>query len=214
MTQTKLFEPLVGACNPLILIPRTVSDQQVNSTPLPQRPLVSPPSVTSPVSLARLKELLAYDPLTGVFTWLQCPGRPDHVGKSAGTRHPKNGILIRISGKLYRAARLAWFYMTGEWPEDLIDHRDGDPTNNRWLNLRPADWALNQQNKRAATSRNLWTNLLGVSFHAASGKFEANIGVTENGRKKKVYLGLFDTDVEAHAAYVQAKRQRHPGNTL
>lgn len=40
------------------------------------------------------------------------------------------------------------------------------------------------------------------------------MGVTENGRKKKVYLGLFDTDVSAHAAYVQAKRERHPGNTL
>lgn len=194
--------------------PYPLSDQELGGSAIPHEPPVSPASVTPPVSLARLKELLSYDPLTGIFTWLECPGRPDHVGRQAGTRHLKNGILIRISGKLYRAARLAWFYVTGQWPDDLIDHQDGDPTNNRWLNLRPADWAVNQQNKRRATSRNLWTNLLGVSFHAASGKYEANIGVTENGRKKKVYLGLFDTDVAAHAAYVQAKRERHPGNTL
>lgn len=214
MNQTTLFEPFgrghPGDCRGQ----ERLSDQALAPTFAPSVPQHSPASVTSGVSLATLKERLHYDPETGVFTWLSCPGRPDLVGRPAGTAHPKNGVLIRLDGRVYRGARLAWFYVTGAWPDDLVDHRDGDPTNNRWLNLRAADWSINQQNQRRANSRNLWTPLLGVSFHRRSGKYEANITVTEGGRKRKKYLGLFPTDTEAHAAYVEAKRALHPGNTL
>lgn len=145
---------------------------------------------------------------------MYCPGRPDWEGRVAGFVHPKNGVVIRMSGRRYRASHLAWLYMTGRWPVELIDHKDGDPTNNRWSNLRQADWSTNQQNQRRANNRNLWTRLIGAHFHKASGKFAASITVSADGKKRKVHLGLFDTDVEAHAEYVQAKRKMHPGNTL
>ena len=174
-----------------------------------------PNTYNEQVSHDALLCLLDYDPLTGVFTWLAPPGtRHDLIGSQAGNSRDNNGIVIKIDGVSYRAHRLAWFYMTGVWPQSLVDHRDGDPLNNRWSNLREASHQLNNQNQRASTSRNIWTHFLGVSMHRASGKYEANIGISVNGKKRKKYLGLFDTDAEAHAAYVAAKRELHAGNTL
>ena len=162
------------------------------------------------VSLERLKEALFYDPLVGDFTWRKHPHRVLQNGTIAGTVHMSTGyVMVSLDAKTYAAHRLAWFYMTGRWPADMLDHIDSNRLNNRFANLREANNQLNQQNLHAANSRNLW-GYLGVHFHKKSGRFEANIVVN----KRKKHLGLFDTPDEAHQEYLKAKRQLHEGNQL
>src|SRR4051812_10516942 len=92
----------------------------------------------------RLKELLSYDPLTGVFLWLE-----DRGGKRAGDVagcEKRVYTLISVDDQIYRAHHLAWLYMTGEWPDPFVDHRDLNKHNNIWTNLREATKSQNQAN--------------------------------------------------------------------
>jgi len=151
-----------------------------------------------------LRALLHYDPDTGMFTWIgkRRSGVPAH--RIAGSVHKKGYINIVVMGKSYRAHRLAWFYMRGEWPKDQIDHINMIRADNRWSNLREATGSINQQNKRRAMVTNS-TRLLGAF---RNGKyFSAKIHV---GGKQR-YLGNFKTPEGAHAAYLRAKLEHHKG---
>lgn len=117
---------------------------------------------------------------------------------------------IFIDGKLYLSHRLAFLYMTGEWPGKVVDHLNGDPSDNRFCNLRSTDQKTNLQNKRRAQKTNKSSGLLGVTFHKQTGKFIAAIG--SNG--KRLHLGYFSDPQEAHQAYLEKKRELHEGNTL
>lgn len=90
-----------------------------------------------------LKERLIYDPHTGVFTWRD--GR--HAGKRAGGINDRGYRRIKLRGKRYKAARLAYFYMTGAWPPALMDHRNRTRDDDRWDNLRPVDYRLSGLNR-------------------------------------------------------------------
>lgn len=144
----------------------------------------------------RLTEALKYDPLTGLFT---------RDGKVAGSLNKDGYVQISLDRERHRAHRLAWFYVTGEWPVDQIDHRNGARADNRWDNLREATSIENLQNLRAARSDNA-VGLLGVDFHKKAQRWRTQIRVN----KKKVHIGYFDTPEEAHAAYLAAKREHHP----
>jgi hypothetical protein len=110
---------------------------------------------------------------------------------------PSHGyILIRLDGMLHRAHRLAWFYVTGEWPPLGIDHSNLDRADNRWHNLRLATQSQNCANVR--TRRNSASGLKGVVKHAD--KWRAMI----RNKGRMHHLGLFPTKEEAHAAYVAA----------
>ena len=150
----------------------------------------------------RLRELLKYDPETGQFTWLVSTA--EFVGKIAGfPKRDRAYWLIQIGPKRYRAHRLAWFYMTGEWPKDLIDHRDGDGLNNRWANLREADSSKNTQNSRRRSDNR--SGLKGVNFVARLNKWKSRVSL--NG--KRIYLGSFATPEAAHAAYAAKAIELH-----
>jgi len=159
---------------------------------------------------AQVKAVLNYDPETGIFTWNP---RPRVMGgKIAGNLSPVGYMRIGLGGRgvnkrLYQSHRLAWLYMTGEWPANDIDHINGCRTDNRWVNLRSVDRRTNLENLRVARSNNR-SGLLGVSM--ARKRFNARIYV--NGRV--VNLGNFDLKEQAHAAYVAAKRVHHSGCTI
>ncbi|HFN3771038.1 TPA: HNH endonuclease signature motif containing protein, partial [Enterobacter hormaechei] len=96
------------------------------------------PSRNCPELTAEMvRELLEYDPTTGLLTWKTCRKKVQK-GSVAGSvcgNGRKLYVKVRI-GRLYRAHRLIWLLVTGEWPKCHIDHVDNDGTNNRWSNLR------------------------------------------------------------------------------
>lgn len=155
------------------------------------------------VTQSRVRELLRYDPRTGWFTWqIQSNGRVP-AGSRAGTIKKERGNRreIKIDGKLYQASRLAFFYMTGQWPTQDMDHRNGDPEDDRWSNLREASRTQNVQNRGRFKTKKRDTPK-GVSWHKGIGLYCARITVN----KKTIALGTFDTPEEAGDAYARAAR--------
>ena len=149
------------------------------------------------LSAKRLRKLLNYAPATGVFRWRVRRGR-NNVGTVAGSIHPPKGYrVICIDGKIYRANRLAWLYMTGKWPKLEIGYINHKTSDARWANLR----AMTPSQRGAATRTR---NKLGVRgiWITKSGKYVARIKVA--GKKK--YLGLFDTIEKASVAYTRAAK--------
>lgn len=155
------------------------------------------------LSAERLRELLHYDPETGVFTWRVNRWRL-RAGDQAGFVTVRGRVLIRVDQYAHKAHRLAWFYVHGEWPEKGIDHIDGNPANNRIANLRLTNQSENLQNQRRPHKGNA-SGYLGVSWVKDRGKWEAKI--KHDGRT--VHLGRFAAPEDAYAAYLTAKRKYH-----
>jgi hypothetical protein len=156
------------------------------------------------VTADRLREVLVYDPETGEFRW-----RIDRnnvvAGTLAGSTTSAGYISIRVDGIPHQAHRLAWLYVHGEWPQRLIDHRNGVTSDNRIANLRPATRTQNGQNIQGPRVDNA-SGFLGVSWSARCKRWRAAIRV--DGDKR--HLGYFDTPEEASAAYLTAKAEHHP----
>ena len=123
------------------------------------------------LSATQLRKLLKYDPATGVFRWRVHRGR-NNVGTVAGTHPPKGYRQIRIDGKIYRAHRLAWLYMTGKWPKLEIGYINHKTSDARWANLR----AMTPSQRGAATRMRNKLGVRGV-WMTKSGKYVARIKV-------------------------------------
>jgi hypothetical protein len=146
---------------------------------------------------SRLRELLDYNPETGVFTWKVSTSNRIRAGQKAGATGQSGYQSIQIDRKLYLLHRLAWLYQTGSWPQKYIDHKDGDKTNNKYANLRDVTHSQNLQNQKIRFS------FSGTFPHGP--KYRAKITVD----KTVHLLGTFPTVEEAHAAYLTAKHQFH-----
>lgn len=88
-----------------------------------------------PLTHRRLTDVLSYDRSTGVFTWRVKRGRIANIGDEAGTVTKNGNVTICIDGQIYPASRLAWFYVTKEWPGKRLGFRDGNPSNVAFSNL-------------------------------------------------------------------------------
>jgi hypothetical protein len=154
-----------------------------------------------------LRQLLHYNPDTGVFTWIARAAKAVHVGDVAGSPDKFGYITIGVKKKIYKAHRLAWLYSYGAWPDGLIDHINGRKGDNRLCNLRVVDLSGNTQNIRRPNRRNK-SGFLGVIWF--QNKWRASITIN----RKTYRIGDYATPEEAHQAYLEAKRKHHKACTV
>ena len=155
------------------------------------------------ITQAQLKEYIHYSPLTGVFTRISSPYEAKLGVINSCANHSNGYFQIGISGKLYKAHRLAWMYMHGEWPKDQIDHINRDKIDNRIDNLREASSAQNNQNVGLRSDNA--SGIKGVTYYKITGKWVAKINIS--GKLK--HIGYFKTLEEASQAYESYAKQHH-----
>ena len=134
----------------------------------------------------RLKQVVVYDPLTGLFLDNRTGQERGHITKQGYRR-------IKVDNKNYLAHRLAVLFMTGEFPKNDVDHINRERNDNRWSNLRCVTRQENTFNQKR----------FGVDYYR--GKYRCRItldGVTH-------YLGLFKTEQKAKDAYFALKDTLH-----
>jgi len=167
------------------------------------------------------RQLFDYDPKTGVLTWK--PRTPDMFkdnsrrtaaqeclswntrfsGKDAGWVKPSGYRMVCIEYVQYRAHHVIWLMVTGKWPDDQLDHRNGVRSKNNFSNLREATNAQNHQNMKTRADNT--SGFTGVSWHGQVHKWVAYI----NHAGKRSSLGLFERAEDAHKAYLDAKLRLH-----
>ena len=146
--------------------------------------------------IEQLKSYFNYNPETGEVTWAKSPGRGCPIGKRAGCLRYDGYLIVRFQKTNYYLHRVIWAITHDEWPKELIDHIDKNRQNNKLSNLRQATKKENQRNRTSAT--NTSSQYLGVCYHIRNKKWQAQ-GIGPDG--KNVYLGQFETEVEAADAY-------------
>jgi hypothetical protein len=152
----------------------------------------------------RLRELLDYDPETGVFTRRVDAGSRGKAGSVAGGYHSRGGYLeIGIDGRVYYSHRLAILYVTGEWPTAHVDHINNVKDDNRFANLREATKAQNATNSKRRSDNT--SGFKGVGYDPRRRRWVARIRY--GGRT--TCLGRFKTPDAAHAAYRAAAQELH-----
>ncbi len=154
---------------------------------------------TANITAKRVREELAYDANTGVFTRRIARGGRK-VGHVAGCKMQIGYLCISLGNKLYYAHRLAWLYMTGEWPQQEIDHINGNGDDNRFCNLREATSTQNKQNRRLA--RDTASGKKGVYWHSSQ---KSRAQITVDGQW--IGLGCFDNQEDAARAYADAAKK-------
>lgn len=146
-----------------------------------------------------LLRVLHYDPQNGHFTWRVTYSKAVAGARAGwlneGGKRRKPCWRLCLSWRKYTASRLAWFYMTGHWPVE-VDHRNLDPLDDSWGNLREATRSQNEANK--GVRRNNKLGLKGVD--AFGGGYRAQI----MRNRRKVYLGTFPMPAAAQRAYLAA----------
>ena len=152
----------------------------------------------------RLKELLSYDPETGVFVRIKTTSKKIKVGSVAGTLHPDGYRYIQVDRKKFKEHRLAWFYITSAFPPDQIDHINRNKSDNRFANLRAVTRSENMHNQGINCVNT--SGYKGVYYHKRDKHWRAKIKL--NNVEKS--LGAFPTPEEASAAYLAAQRIYHP----
>jgi hypothetical protein len=166
--------------------------------------------MTDQIIAARVRELLNYDPETGIFTRKVRTAQRHQVGDRACGNPIRTGHLrVAFDSTKYLAHRVAWLYVYGKWPQFDIDHINGIPSDNRIKNLRDVPNRINRQNMRSAKGDNA-SGLLGVTEHVKGRQWRASIHLDG----KRHHIGLYDTPEAAHDAYVLAKRKIHEGCTI
>lgn len=154
------------------------------------------------ITAEHVRELFHYDPDTGVITRIVSRSGAK-AGSVAGALHQSGYINIKIYRRTYKAHRIAWLYMYGEWPQQQLDHINGNRADNRICNLRSATANENSRNRK--THRNNTSGYKGVTWYARARKWQASICV--NGKKK--CIGYFKCPQAAHEAYCSASVMLH-----
>ena len=156
-------------------------------------------------SVERIRELLSYDPDTGVFHWKPRRDRcPMPAGALAGWANSLGYLHISIGNKKYLGHRLAWKYFYGVDAPDQIDHINNDPSDNSIRNLRISNQSQNLANRRRKSNTKYPK---GVSRVGRDGKEKYAVHAGLNG--KSLYVGTFASQEEASAAYLAKAKEIH-----
>ena len=107
-------------------------------------------------------------------------------------------ITIGINGIKYQSHRLAFLYITGEFPPSCVDHKDRNGLNNKWNNLRKANKTQNLANSKIRSDNT--SGFRGVHFCKRDKRYQAYI----NFKNKRKNLGSYATAEAAHNAYIAA----------
>lgn len=167
-----------------------------------------PKALDAEISHAEVRRIMAYDPETGILRWRVRADR-DHSwnmrfsGEEAGAVLTLGYRYINFNKRLHPAHRIAWLWMTGDWPKDDIDHINGDRADNRWANLRAATQMQNSANQKVRSTNTSGTK--GVCWIAKKGRWRASIMVAG----KTIYLGYFSALDDAIAARKAAETEHH-----
>lgn len=151
------------------------------------------------IPLDELKRLVTYSPLTGLFI-AKSQRSTAKAGDVLGSKHLEGYFYLTIKKRSYRASRLAWYYMTGEWPGELqIDHINGCKSDDRWANLRICTNTENSRNTKL--SKRNTSGHKGVMWHCRVKKWQVSIRID----RKLKHLGYFDDIQDAIIARQQAE---------
>ncbi|MCU0501532.1 MAG: HNH endonuclease [Anaerolineae bacterium] len=160
------------------------------------------------ITATDLRCALDYDPLTGIFRWKVAVSSAAKVGAIAGCKHHSGYWQIRFQKNSVFAHRLAWLHYYGHYPNDQIDHLNGDRLDNRIDNLRDVTPSINLQNAKRPSKNKKSAPYRGV--YKEGNSYRARISI--NG--KSIHLGRFVTPEMAQEAYMAAKRRLHPTSTF
>ena len=164
-------------------------------------------------SVDYLRDCLAYDPESGVLTWLE---RPENhfsnlrahrtfmvrwAGKPAGSLTTQGYLIVSLFGSSYLAHRLAWAIHYGAWPTKCVDHINCVKDDNRLCNLRDVESKVNDLGR--AKYRTNSSGVTGIAWLQASKKWKVTVGF----RGKKYYLGLYRDLEEAIQVREQANKE-------
>jgi hypothetical protein len=156
-------------------------------------------------TLERVKELLDYQSISGEFVWRVSPNRNIVPGTRAGGISRDGYRLITIDGIMIRAHRLVWFYNYGTWPQNGMDHVNGQRLDNRLENLRDSTGSVSSFNRGRLTNNT--SGIVGVFWETSRNKWRACISVGG----KKINLGSYSNVRDAQAARAKAERKYFPG---
>lgn len=154
---------------------------------------------TQSLTQAQLVHVLDYCSETGVFKWCIKPSIRTNAGDVAGSVTARGYVNISISAKLYRAHRLAWLYVYGSWPDGVVDHINGNPSDNRIANLRVTEQKRNSENQRLHANNK--SGFRGVHWHKKQQQWVAMVGHNW----KRIHIGSFNDLAEAVAAVKLAR---------
>jgi hypothetical protein len=173
------------------------------------------PTKRSEIAQAIVRELLIYDPVTGLFEWRPRDRKwfpsanawstwnTKNAGKRAFTYADDGCNTGSFFGLGVQAARVAFLYMTGRWPDPEVDHRNGVNGDDRWTNLREATHLQNSANRRRHDDNR--SGFKGVTWQASKRKWAARICV----KGRTFSLGYHDLKSAAFLAYVSAAIEHH-----
>lgn len=150
-----------------------------------------------------VRSILNYDPETGLFTWRINKGKRGMRGDVAGYEIGTKYIQIKINNKAYQAHRLAWLYMTGKWPKEFLDHINGVRNDNRFCNLREATRIENSRNRSVQENNKL--GIKGIFWDKQYKKYLSYIYIRENNKKKRIFLGRYDSLEDAEKARIEGE---------
>ena len=156
-----------------------------------------------------LRVVLNYDAEAGQLKWRVDCGSAK-AGQVAGSVGSKGYVQVGLGRRGYAAHRLVWLHVYGAWPTHVIDHVNGNKTDNRITNLRDIPQRVNLQNQRHASGKNKTSPYIGAWKDKQYNRWISRITVD----KRVIHLGRFATAEDAHNAYVSAKRRLHEGCTL